>query len=265
VRLGLGLGAVAAIVLVALLVPNPRPPNPAPPPHAPRAQLVTHSTYVSPAERRAIDATLDRFVPAALDRRSPAIAWRLAGPELKAGSSLREWRRGDSPVPYYPARGKRFHDWTTVDAGPGYVVFNLLVHPLHGARTSAWVFSGEMVKRGGRWLVNRLYTIATLEPPTKHGRREVGPADFAAGSVRSGPPPVAKAALGKTWLAAVAALVGLAVLFPVGFGLVSLLRTGRRRRRERRVADRTLPPLPRRTLGARPEGDATSGVAADRR
>ena len=264
-RLGIGLGAASAIALVVLLVPNPRPPNPAPPRHAPPAQLVTHSTYVSAAERRAIDATLDRFLPAALDRRSPAVAWRLAGPELKAGSTLREWRRGDSPVPYYPARGTRFHDWTTIDAGPGYVVFNLLVHPLHGARTSAWVFSGEMVKRGGRWLVNRLYTIATLQPPTKHGQREVGPADFAAGSVRSGPPPVTKATLGKTWLAVVAALVGLAVLFPLGFALVSLLRAGLRRRRGRRAADRALPPLPRRALGRDPEGDATRRVAAGRR
>ena len=249
-----------------LLVPDPRPPNPAPPRNAPPAQLVAHSTRVSQAERRAIDATLDRFIPAALDRRSPETAWRLAGPELKAGSSLREWRHGAGPVPYYPARGPTFHDWTTIDAGPGYVVFNLLVHPRRGAETSAWVFSGEVIRRGGRWLVNRLYTIATLQAPTKHGQREVGPADFAAAAARSGPPPTTKAVLGKTWLGAVAAVVGLALLAPLVVGAGALLRAQRRRRRSRRPGDRALPPLPRRpqpTTSA--NGGGGGGLAAGER
>jgi hypothetical protein len=243
--LGVGVAAGVAIAAVALLVPSPKQPNPNPPKNAPPAKLASHSTYVSPAERKAINKTLDQFIPAALDRRSPATAWRLAGPELTSGSSLREWRAGNSPIPYYPARGKTFHGWTTIDSGRGYVVFNLLVHPLHGAKESAWVFSGEMIKRHSHWLVNRLYTIAILARPTKSGRHEVGPADFAAGPAQSGVPVGTSGVIGKTWLLPVVGVIALVFLVPLGFGIAALLRARRQRRLYRRPEDRFLPPLPR--------------------
>jgi hypothetical protein len=248
-RLGIALAVAGTIVTIAVLVRGPKGPSSAPAKNAPRAQLVTQSTHVSPGDRRAIDTTLDRFLPAALDRTSAAKAWRLAGPELKAGSTLREWRHGTSPIPYYPARGNTFHDWTTVDAGPGYVQFNILVHPKKGAQASSWVFSGEMVKRGSRWLVNRLYTIAVMTRPTKSGQHEVGPADFAAGPAPQGgqgvaPPPTGQSALGKTWLFAAGGAVLLALLFPFGFGLVSVIRSRRSRLAYTRSRSEALPPLP---------------------
>jgi hypothetical protein len=248
-RLGIALAAVGAVAAIVVLVRSPKGPNPAPAKNAPPAQLVTQSTHVSPADRRAINATLDRFIPAALDRSSPQTAWRLAGPELKGGSTLQQWRRGTSPLPYYPARGKTFHSWTTIDAGPGYVDFSLLVHPKHGAPESSWVFAGAMVKRGGRWLVNGLYTTATMARPTKTGRHEVGPADFAAGAPgqngQSTPPPTGKGALGKAWLLAAAGAVVLALLFPLAFGVASVIRSRQARRRYARSDPRPLPPLPR--------------------
>jgi hypothetical protein len=141
---------------------------------------VKQSKYVS-SERRAINRTLDQFIPAALDGSSPATAWRLAGPDLKGGTTLSQWRHGTSPIPRYQPRGKTFHDWTTIDAGPGYVDFNILVHPRKGAKTTgSYVFAGSMLKRGGRWLVNGLYTTAIFARPDKKGQHEVGPADFGA-------------------------------------------------------------------------------------
>lgn len=244
-RLGAAAGVAGAIAAVVLLVPNPKPPNPAPPKNAPPAQLVQRSRPVTPSERRAINATLDRFLRAALDRSSPATAWRLAGPELKTGSTLREWRAGTSPIPYYPPREKTFHGWISVDAGPHYVVFDhLVVHPRHGPKTSARVFAGEVVNRGSGWLVNRLYTIAVFERPTKSGTHQVGPADFAAGAASTGPPPRGGAMLGKTWLLAAIGAIGLVLLFPLGFGLAVGVRARRRRRQYAHTRDRELPPLP---------------------
>ncbi len=243
-RIGAALALAGIVAAIAVLLPSPKQPNPAPAKNGPQAQLVNHSTRVSRAERRAIDATLDRFIPAALNRSSPATAWQLAGPELTSGSTLRQWRNGNSPIPYYPVRGKTFHGWRTLDAGPGYVVFDLLVHPRHGSQTSSWVFSGEMVKHGSRWLVNRLYTTAIMQRPTKSGQHEVGPADFGAGAVQTqAPPSRTGAALGKTWLFVVAGVVGLVLLFPLGFGITSVVRSRRRRREYERT--RELPPLPR--------------------
>lgn len=265
IGLGVALAAAVAVAVIAVLVPNRKGPNPAPGKNAPPAQVVRQSTRVSPAERHAINATLDRFIPAALDRRSPQTAWRLSGPELKGGSTLREWRHGTSPIPYYPARGRTFHGWTTIDAGPGYVDFNLLVHPRHGAKESSWVFSGSMVKRGGRWLVNGLYTIAIMARPTKSGQHEVGPADFAAGAPQSSgsaPPPTKNATLGTPWLLAAGGVIVLAILFPVGFAIASGVGSRRRRKQYRREGDRELPPLPRsfETATSRAAGGNVSGA-----
>ena len=260
-RLGIGLGAAGVVALVVLLIPDHKPANTAPAKNAPPAKLIKQSTYVSPADRRAINATLDRFIPAALNRTSPKTAWDLSSSGLTEGSTLREWRHGTSPIPYYPARGKTFHGWTTIDAGPGYVDFNLLVHPKRGAKESSWVFSGEMVKRNGRWLVNGLYTIAVMARPDKNGRHEVGPADFAAGpAAQSGeggaPPPTGRGGLGKMWLAVIGGVILLVVLFPVGFGAVSLVRSRRARRRYMGSAPQALPPLPQSFRGTSGGGGA---------
>jgi hypothetical protein len=249
-RLGIVIVVVGALAAVLALVHGGKQPNAAPPKNAPRAQVVKQSTYVSPADRRAINKTLDEFVPAALDRSSPKTAWRLAGPDLTGGTTLRQWEHGTSPIPYYPARGKTFHSWTTVDASPDSVDFSLLVHPRRGTQTSSWVFSGQMIKRSGRWLVNGMYTAAIMQRPDKHGRHEVGPADFAAGGAASGgqggaPPPGNSARLGKTWLIALVAGIALVLLFPLGFGAVSVVRSRRSRRRYERSEARTMPPLPR--------------------
>lgn len=266
IRLGIVLGVAGAIAAVLALVHGGKTPSAAPPKNAPRAQLVKQSKYVSPADRRAINKTLDQFVPAALDRSAPATAWRLAGPDLKGGTTLRQWRNGTSPIPYYPARGKTFHGWTVVDAEPNSVDFSLLVHPRRGTQTSSWVFSGQMIKRDGRWLVNGMYTAAIMVRPDKHGRHEVGPADFAAGAAASSgqggaPPPSGSARLGKTWLIILVLGISLALLFPIGFGTVSALRSRRSRMRYARSQSRTLPPLPSRAQGtSEPAGGGGVGA-----
>jgi hypothetical protein len=251
IRLGIALAVVGAVAAIAALVRSPKQPSATPSKNAPPAQLVKQSTHVSPADRRAIDRTLDQFVPAALSGASPATAWRLSGPQLKGGTTLRQWRNGTSPIPHYPARGTTFHNWTTVDAGKSYVDFNLLIHPKHKSDGSSEVFSGQMIKRNGRWLVNGLYTIAVFAKPDKHGRHELGPADFAAGQGSGGggqsaaPPTTGSGRLGTKWLFVVGGVILLALMVPLGFGVAAAIRSRRARKRYVRSEPRTLPPLPR--------------------
>jgi hypothetical protein len=246
-RLGIALAAAGTIAGIALALQSPKQPSSAPPKNAPPAQHVTRPTRVTPKERRAISAVLNTFLGASLNRSSPAAAWRLAGPEMKSGSTLREWRAGTSPVPYFPTREKTFGGWEAVDSGPDYVVFdNLVVHPKRGSRTSASIFSGEVVKSGSHWLVNRLYTIAIMQRPTKTGTHQVGPQDYAAPAASGqGASQTSGGKLGKEWLLVGAGLVGLALLFPLGFAVVSAIRSRRRRRQYAEHRDRDLPPLPR--------------------
>ena len=171
-------GVVVAVVLAVVLIPSHRTPNPDATGKEGPAQLAAATTgHISRADRRAIDSTLDRFFPAGCRAQIPAVAWDLAGPELKSGGTLAAWQAGNSPIPYYPVLEKSFHTWRTIDVGPRYVVFNLLVHAQPAAHLASYVFSGEMVKQGKRWLVNRIYTIAIMNPVTKT-THEVGPRRF---------------------------------------------------------------------------------------
>lgn len=236
---------VLAIVLPVVLVRQPPQPSATPPENAPKARVNHQSTRVSPATRRAVDNLLDRFVPAALTHRSMATAWQLSGPELTGGTTLRQWKDGTSPIPYYPVGGKTFHTWRTIDAGPGYVVFNLLVHPLRDEKVGSWVFSGEAIRRHSQWVVNRFYTIAVFRPPTKTGRHEVGPADYQASapSAASATPPVAHGEIGKSWILVIVGIIALVVLFPVAFFVGSVTRARRARKRYESGRSRDLPPL----------------------
>jgi hypothetical protein len=266
IRLGIALAIVGTLAAVLALVHGGKTPSAAPPKNAPHAQLVKQSKYVSPADRRAINKVLDQFIPAALDRTAPATAWRLSGPDLKGGTTLREWRHGTSPIPYYPAHGKTFHGWTTIDAERNSVDFSLLVHPRRGSQTSSWVFQGQMIKRHGGWLVNGLYTAAIMVRPDKHGRHEVGPADYAAGAAASSgqggaPPPSGSARLGKSWLIILIAGISLVLLFPIGFGAASAVRSRRSRMRYMRSQSRTLPPLPTAAKGTS-DPTGSGGVGA---
>ena len=102
--LAAGLAAIGVAVGVIEVIPGSSPKSPAPVADEGPAQTVAQSVDVrlTAADRKAIDSLLDRFVPAAVERKSPSEAWALASPELKAASSLKQWKAGITPVPYYP-------------------------------------------------------------------------------------------------------------------------------------------------------------------
>jgi hypothetical protein len=245
--IGLGL-PLAAIVAVFVLIPSHGVTAAAPTGNEGPAQLAssTRPVKLTRADRRQIDTTLDRFIPAAMERHDAAAGWALAGPELRSGSTLAGWRKGNTPVPYYQARDTTFHDWQAVDVGQGYVLFNLLLHPAPGSKLAPYVFSGEVVKQHGGWLVNRLYTIAIMNKPTKHNPMpEVGPADFAAGSSpgSNGTPGSAKH---KSRIAPVLAILAVVALLPVLLGGIALRRARRWRRQVRSSGRQEMPSLPSR-------------------
>ncbi|HZU20598.1 MAG TPA: hypothetical protein VE982_05235 [Gaiellaceae bacterium] len=243
----------AGIGVAAFVVPNPGPQNAAPTTNEGPAQLAARlPPRLSTADRRAIDRTLDRFIPAAVGRQSADLAWSLAGPELRSGSTLAQWRAGTSPVPSYPVKVEPFHDWSTLDIGKRYVDFTLLVHPRRGAKVGAWSFAGQMVERDGRWLVNRLYTIAIFQP-VRGSKHEIGPADFAAPPPASSSP-AGKSVLGGIGLAPIAVVLALIVLTPLAFGLIAIRRARRFRREAAARRSAELPPLPRPERPREPAG-----------
>jgi len=245
--IGLGL-PLAAVVAVFLLIPSHGPTASGPTGNEGPAQLASVGPRVrlTPAVHRQIDAVLDRFLPAAMERKDEVAGWALAGPEMKAGTTLAAWRKGNTPVPYYRAKETTFHTWRTIDVGQGYVIFNLLVHPAKGWPLAPYVFSGEVVRQHGHWLVNRLYTIAIMNKPTKHNPMpEIGPADFAAGAS-----PGAKGTPDSTEhssrILPVLALFVAIALVPLLLGGVALRRARRWRREVQSSGRQQIPSLPAR-------------------
>jgi hypothetical protein len=237
VRWSIGVAGLGGIVLVFALVPEQKQPGRAAtgkPGSAKVARPV--NLRVRPGERRAVDNVLDRFIPAGVGRRAMTRAWRLAGPELRAGSTLRQWRNDVSPIPYYPVAGKTFHDWTTLDAGPNFVEFALQVFPRRGSHLGAWAFSGLVVRRHSRWLVDRLYTAATYNT----AGALTGPPDLIGGLVNSGAPSNRRGpGIGSgAWI--VCSVVILLLILPA-FLFSAFLWDGWPRRRG---PNRPLPPLP---------------------
>jgi hypothetical protein len=244
------LGWIAALVVAAgvavgvvLAIPSPKHENVNPTGSEGPAQTVDQGTaHLKASDRHAIDAVLAKFVPAAVGRRNAAQAWALAGPELKASSSLADWKKGDTPVPYFPVREKTFTGWPTVDVEKNQVTFSLLVHAQPGKNLGDYTFSVQAIRQNDRWLINRIYTIA-INKPARNGHNEVGPADFAApGGGSSGSP--TKTRLGSTWLLPIVGILSSVVVVPLVLGIVLFVRSRRRKRQLVAEGRAELPPLP---------------------
>jgi hypothetical protein len=221
---------IAAVTLVVLLVPERSTiPDDITVDEGPAQLADTHVYHLLPGDRAKIDALLDRFIPAAVERRSAATAWALAGPEMHAYSSVAQWRAGNLPVPEYPAKGTTFHYWTIVYVGKKELLFNILLHPRAGLKVPSYELAGQVIRHGAGWRINRLYTIATFSHPSSKRTNVVGPNDFAAPS--SSPSPATQhARLSRYYAIPLFLIFGGVVLVPLGLGLAALVR-GRRFKR----------------------------------
>jgi hypothetical protein len=204
--------AVAALVAAGVAtLPTGKPAAPAEPLSNEPAQLPPRERplRLSAADRQAVNAVLDRFVPAAVERRDPAAAYGLVTRRLRGDDRRETWARGALPVMQFPARGTRFHDWSLKYVDENGVGFDLLLQPRPKAKIGPIMFAVDLERIGGRWLVDSFGPIATFAPVGAPARvRAVG--DFSpqptGGEVEEG-------RLSAAWL-----------LLPVGFlGLLAAL------------------------------------------
>lgn len=241
-----GAGSLLVIGLaIALLMPSSKGANPEPTVDEGPAQLAVDTKgRLSAADRREIDALLDRFIPAGVARKDPATAWALAGPEMRNGSSLAAWKRGDTPVPYYPAKELNYHHWKAIDVEKDAAILNILVHPQDPKKLGTWVFSIQTIKQGGRWVVNRIYTIAVMNPPERPATvtHELGPADYAAPGSSPRHNEVAKPH--HVGILPIVGILALVLMIPLVLGIVAFRRHRRWQKTVRESGRTELPPLP---------------------
>ena len=209
-RLGI-LGAVVAVGLgvwgLSLLLPAPKHESAAPNEKGSN-KLVFREKQVPlrRAERRTLNRLLDEFIPAAVERKDPAAAYRLATTGLRQSATRAEWRRGNIPVYPYPASKNR--DWTLNFSYPNDVNVDLFI---------------QKVEKGGQPL-----SQADLGPGNVKGTSQTG-----------------KARLSPLFFLIPPGFIALVLLIPIVMFVRSKLSEAKSERTYAMTPRRTLPPLPK--------------------
>lgn len=191
--------------------------------------------------RRALNRLLDRFVPAAVERRDPAVAYELATPALRAGDTRRDWAGGDLPVPPYDARGTTFHEWVLRYSFADEVDIQLILMPSEREPGGPVAYDVNFKRVRGEWRIDAFMPEATFAREGETARmlsvRDVNPDGPASGSVSRADKP----RLGSIWFF----VPGLLLLLPVAAALGWVVREVRWNRRARAAAgSASLPDLP---------------------
>ena len=194
---------------------------------------------LKPAERRAIDATLDRFVASAVQRKDLGAAYDLVTPAMRTGISRRAWAHGTTNVMAYPARGTRFHGWTLDLAQPGYVMLDLLLQPRRHEHKGPMIFTFELRRVHGRWLVASFIPSASFAGAERTGSMKAF-GDFGPLAATNPKPKH----VNRLFLIGPALLVLLIVALPAAIVLRSWRRNRRAEREYGKPLQRSLPPLP---------------------
>jgi hypothetical protein len=177
------LGVVVLAVLVfAVLTAIFKRPNDS----APTSAVAPGSVYVedrpvklTPAMKREINQTLNRFVPAAVLRRDTMEAYELATPNLRAGASREEWERGEIPV--FPATVRPpYNGWRLNYSIQNNVNVDLMLKTTKQEKEiSAYSYNVDLQRIGDRWLVESFYPVAQFRRTSlENGTKVVASYDF---------------------------------------------------------------------------------------
>jgi hypothetical protein len=173
------------------------------------------------ARRQTVDAILDTFVPAAVERKDPIRALPLVTPAFRSGTSRQEWRHGQLPVFPYVTRNRSFHTWTLNYSYPREMSVEILLHPAPKETLGSLAFTAVLKETKGRWLVDSFVPAATFAAEKKTPKILASPdfTPFADGRGAN--------RLSAQWLLLPAAVLALIVLVPIGIGLAKLRRSRR--------------------------------------
>ncbi len=174
------------------------------------------SVPLAPADRREIKTLLDGFVAGGVERKDPALAWRLSTPALRRSASRKDWLRGELPVMPYHARGS-LHGFRVDWSYPDEVGLDLSLLPAPRETSPGIIFNVDVKRMGGRWLVDSIVPAATMGGTEVQSQADLAPQAVVAA------PPHGRIGIGYVW--AFLAVLGAAV---VAVPVVFLIRSARR-------------------------------------
>lgn len=128
------------------------------------AQVVTtpRAAPFSEADRRRVEAVLQRFVDHAVARRNPVLAYDLVTRSIRGSSTRADWASGHVPVYPYPAARQRVRIAWVWASYRNAVDFDVILVPRKGADVGAMAAGVDMVATGtGR---NRRWRVDSFNP-----------------------------------------------------------------------------------------------------
>jgi hypothetical protein len=224
-------GALTAglgVVLTIALVPSPDPEPKVARGSAPAQVIRTpNEVPLTQVQRRMVTRLLDAFVPAAVERRDLAGAYRMVTPSFRAGVSRAEWNRGVVPIHPFDARNDRHFGWVLRSAFPGEISVDVLLQPSRREKLGALAFTAVFKRTSaGSWLIDEFVPAASFAPARKPPRILAAP-DFQPNMVEG----VTRSRLDAKWLLLPVAILALVPLVP----FLLLLRSKRQERRALRA------------------------------
>lgn len=225
--------AVLLVVVVAgaaaLIVGNTAAP---PLPVTNRPAIVEHTrkaVRLSASDRKTVLALSREFIATAVERKHAERAWPLATDELRAGTTMADWKAGTLPFPPYPVLTAR---WNVAYSVAGEVGLDVLVEP-SDPKLEPLVHRLTLVRStrptGPAWLVDGWVPMSS----SSFSAADALPAGPPLGS-QEAPPPRSTPDPGRYWVLAPFVILLGALLIP--FGIMVNSRRAERRIRRRRSA-----------------------------
>lgn len=112
-----------------------------------------------------------KFAMTALPRKNPEQSYALSDPALRGGFTLKQWKTGNIPVPYFPTAKVYKYNWKNTNyAHPRDAALNLILIPTKesGMRSGTFQIGLAKVGQGAKahWVVDYFNIVAGPPVPT---------------------------------------------------------------------------------------------------
>jgi hypothetical protein len=173
----LALGAALTVLAVALPKGGSFPDTSRP--GRPEIVRTPHAVPLTAERRAVINRLLDKFVPAAVERRDPLRALPLVTDAFRAGISRTAWAGGKLPVVPYDAAGAHFHGWTLDYSLAREMSVDVLLRPGAHEKRGAIAFTAVFKRPHRNWLIDAFIPAASFAPDNAPTKRILAQPDFA--------------------------------------------------------------------------------------